>query len=102
MERANVKSYERSVGGDGGVSGGGVNVGQETSNYADRAYVLRDLKSARDLARENGWTEIDVTGRAVEETASYISELLSTRAKDQEEKEEPPKPPVPELNKEVE
>ncbi|GMH52877.1 hypothetical protein TrRE_jg2501 [Triparma retinervis] len=83
LERSNVKSFEKSagVGGGGGrgVAGGIVNVGKESSNYADRAYVLRDLKSARDMAKENGWTEIDVTGRAVEETASYISELLSQR-----------------------
>jgi len=50
-----------------------------TSNYADRAYLLNDLKHARNLAEAYGWTEIDVTGRAVEETASYITEIMSGR-----------------------
>jgi len=49
------------------------------SNYADRSYVLKDLRSARDLANKYGWTEIDVTGRAVEETASYIGEIMNER-----------------------
>jgi len=52
---------------------------QQKSNYADRAYLLNDLKHARALATAQGWTEIDVTGRAVEETASYIVELLNDR-----------------------
>ena len=49
------------------------------TNYADRNYLMRDLKNARDLARDKGYTEIDVTGRAVEETASLISELLTQK-----------------------
>jgi len=52
---------------------------QAKSNYADRAYIMKDLKNVRDLALDNGWTQIDVTGRAVEETASYICELLKER-----------------------
>mmetsp|Transcript_2750 Transcript_2750/g.6213 ORF Transcript_2750/g.6213 Transcript_2750/m.6213 type:complete len:459 (-) Transcript_2750:765-2141(-) len=51
----------------------------KTSNYNDRAYILKDLKSARDLVERHGWTQIDVTGRAVEETASYIAEQLNER-----------------------
>eukprot|EP00957_Ditylum_brightwellii_P039012 2948901-Ditylum_brightwellii.AAC.1 len=39
------------------------------SNYADRNYIMKDLKHVRDLSMEHGWTQIDVTGRAVEETA---------------------------------
>ena len=53
--------------------------GSRRSNYADRNYLLRDLKSARELAVANGWTEVDVTGRAVEETSSIISEMLNER-----------------------
>jgi len=49
------------------------------SNYADRAYIMKDLKNVRDLAIKYDWTQIDVTGRAVEETASYICELLKER-----------------------
>merc|ERR1711957_841140 len=49
------------------------------SNYADRNYMLRDLQSARNLCKAQNWTEIDVTGRAIEETAVLISELISER-----------------------
>ena len=50
-----------------------------SSNYADRAYLMKDLKHARALAETHGWTEIDVTGRAVEETATYITEIMNSR-----------------------
>jgi regulator of PEP synthase PpsR (kinase-PPPase family) len=50
-----------------------------SSNYADYDYLLRDLEHARVIAKENRYTNIDVTGRAVEETASLISSLLNDR-----------------------
>jgi regulator of PEP synthase PpsR (kinase-PPPase family) len=69
LERRNVKDMEAKY-----------ELEQQKSNYADRAYLLNDLKHARTLATTTqGWTEIDVTGRAVEETASYIVELLNDR-----------------------
>ena len=68
LERRNVKDMEAKY-----------ELEQQKSNYADRAYLLNDLKHARTLATTQGWTEIDVTGRAVEETASYIVELLNDR-----------------------
>ncbi|KAG7363533.1 bifunctional kinase-pyrophosphorylase [Nitzschia inconspicua] len=49
------------------------------SNYADRNYLLRDLANARQLSQQHNWTEIDVTGRAVEETATLIVELFNER-----------------------
>jgi len=49
------------------------------SNYADRNYMLRDLKNARELCEAQDWTEIDVTGRAIEETAVLISEIITER-----------------------
>jgi [pyruvate, phosphate dikinase]-phosphate phosphotransferase / [pyruvate, phosphate dikinase] kinase len=49
------------------------------SNYADRNYLLRDLANARQLSQQYNWTEIDVTGRAVEETATFIVELFNER-----------------------
>eukprot|EP00568_Trieres_chinensis_P001494 CAMPEP_0183295336 /NCGR_PEP_ID=MMETSP0160_2-20130417/3333_1 /TAXON_ID=2839 ORGANISM="Odontella Sinensis, Strain Grunow 1884" /NCGR_SAMPLE_ID=MMETSP0160_2 /ASSEMBLY_ACC=CAM_ASM_000250 /LENGTH=424 /DNA_ID=CAMNT_0025456805 /DNA_START=154 /DNA_END=1428 /DNA_ORIENTATION=+ len=73
LERRNVKEMEEKF--DKSLTG----EGERRSNYADRNYLLRDLKSARALAVSNGWTEIDVTGRAVEETASLISEILNER-----------------------
>ena len=51
----------------------------QTSNYADWDYLRKDLAKARRMAEENGFTEIDVTGRAVEETASQISSILNDR-----------------------
>jgi len=49
------------------------------SNYADRNYLLKDLKKARELCQSQGWTEVDVTGRAVEETAAMLSEIITNR-----------------------
>ena len=51
----------------------------QKSNYADRNYILSDLKHAQRLSVEYGFTEIDVTGRAVEETASLIRSMLYDR-----------------------
>ncbi|GMH50365.1 hypothetical protein TrLO_g13923 [Triparma laevis f. longispina] len=67
LERSGAKQLEEA----GGV--------KTATNYADRNYLMRDLKNARDLAQKYNYTEIDVTGRAVEETASLISELLTQK-----------------------
>jgi len=55
---------------------------KDLSNYADRKYLMKDLMNARRLADDNGWTEVDVTGRAVEETSSYIISVLNERFTD--------------------
>jgi hypothetical protein len=47
--------------------------------YADVDYVRRDVENARKLARDHGFTEIDVTGRAMEETATLIVSKLKER-----------------------
>jgi len=70
LERRKVKSMEEKY---------SLTEGETKSNYADRNYLLKDLKNARDLTEKYGWTQIDVTGRAVEETASYIGELMNER-----------------------
>eukprot|EP00536_Pseudo-nitzschia_multiseries_P006576 jgi/Psemu1/304255/fgenesh1_kg.142_\ len=49
------------------------------SNYADRNYILKDLSSVRQLCQKHNWTEVDVTGRAVEETATSIVEMFNQR-----------------------
>lgn len=49
------------------------------SNYADRNYILKDLGSVRQLCEKHNWTEVDVTGRAVEETATSIVEMFNQR-----------------------
>ena len=52
---------------------------KESNNYAKRKYIREDLRNAQSLVLEHGFTEIDITGRAVEETASQISSLLNDR-----------------------
>jgi regulator of PEP synthase PpsR (kinase-PPPase family) len=81
LERRNVKGMEAKY-------NDSEQQGQQKSNYADRAYLLNDLKHARTLAASQGWTEIDVTGRAVEETASYIVQLLNDRSRQAGQQEE--------------
>ncbi len=50
------------------------------SSYADLAQIQRELAWARDLFRAHpAWTVVDVTRRAVEETASEILALYTTR-----------------------
>lgn len=49
------------------------------STYSEWDYLQKDLANARRLAEKYGYTEIDVTGRAVEETASMISSMLNER-----------------------
>jgi regulator of PEP synthase PpsR (kinase-PPPase family) len=56
--------------------------GSAKSNYADRKYLVQDLMNAKRLTDENHWTEVDVSGRAVEETASLIISLLNQRFPD--------------------
>lgn len=53
--------------------------GSSQSNYADRNYLLKDLQNARMLAQKHNWTEIDVTGVSVEETATIIVEMFNER-----------------------
>eukprot|EP00588_Corethron_pennatum_P019850 CAMPEP_0194310710 /NCGR_PEP_ID=MMETSP0171-20130528/7685_1 /TAXON_ID=218684 /ORGANISM="Corethron pennatum, Strain L29A3" /LENGTH=403 /DNA_ID=CAMNT_0039064483 /DNA_START=14 /DNA_END=1225 /DNA_ORIENTATION=- len=68
LERRQVTAMEERMGGD-----------SRKSDYADRAYIMNDLRNARDLAARQGWTQVDVTGRAVEETTSYICEMIDER-----------------------
>lgn len=58
-------------------------VGQR-STYADPDYVRRDLDSAKDLAREHGYTIVDITDRAMEEAASLIMSKLKERFPDKD------------------
>jgi regulator of PEP synthase PpsR (kinase-PPPase family) len=49
------------------------------SNYADPDYLREDIANAEKLAEDNNYTIVDVTGRAVEETSSFISAMLNQR-----------------------
>lgn len=55
------------------------NIAIPKSNYADRNYILKDLGSVRQLCQKHNWTEVDVTNRAVEETATSILEIFNQR-----------------------
>jgi len=45
-------------------------------SYADADAVFHELRRARQLYRAQGWRTVDITGRAVEENAARILELL--------------------------
>lgn len=49
------------------------------TSYADPDGVRDELHQARRLFRARGWRSVDITGRAVEETASRIIELYERR-----------------------
>jgi regulator of PEP synthase PpsR (kinase-PPPase family) len=49
------------------------------SKYADPDYLREDIANAEKLAENNKYTIVDVTGRAVEETSSFISAILNER-----------------------
>jgi regulator of PEP synthase PpsR (kinase-PPPase family) len=49
------------------------------SKYADPDYLREDIANAEKLAEDNKYTIVDVTGRAVEETSSFISAILNER-----------------------
>lgn len=46
----------------------------EDTNYGTRAHVQEELDFAEHLYREHGWFMVDVSGRAIEETATIILE----------------------------
>jgi regulator of PEP synthase PpsR (kinase-PPPase family) len=50
--------------------------GGSNSQYADAESISRELDESMRLFRTRGWRTIDVSGRAVEENASRILELL--------------------------
>lgn len=52
------------------------------ADYADPDQVLAELGRARRLCRERGWRVVDISGKAVEETAARILELLSDKSID--------------------
>ena len=50
------------------------------TNYSDMDYILAELDWAEDLFRRNpNWPVIDVTRKAVEETAAIILKILGER-----------------------
>ena len=50
------------------------------TNYSDMDYILAELEWAEDQFRKNpGWPVIDVTRKAVEETAAIILKIMGDR-----------------------
>jgi regulator of PEP synthase PpsR (kinase-PPPase family) len=58
----------------------GVDQGRFGGDYADLERIREELRFARRLFARNGWPEIDVTKRSVEETAATIYQFLQARA----------------------
>jgi len=57
--------------------------GHGRNTYANREYVQKDVQKAKDFCVAYGFTEIDVTGKAMEETASLIVSKLKERFPDE-------------------
>jgi regulator of PEP synthase PpsR (kinase-PPPase family) len=56
-------------------------LGTPYSNYTDSEGVLDEIRRARRIFRQHGWRVVDVSGRAVEENAARILQLMeSSRA----------------------
>jgi regulator of PEP synthase PpsR (kinase-PPPase family) len=49
------------------------------TNYGMREHVREEIEYANELFKERGWPIVDVTGRAIEETAVIILETLNWR-----------------------
>lgn len=52
------------------------------SSYADPEVVSEELRHARRLVRQRGWRSVDVSGRAVEENAARVLEILGLHGPD--------------------
>lgn len=59
-------------------AGSGTHLGRGKS-YTDIDRIREEVKFARQLYRKNGWPDIDVTRRSVEETAAEILQLYRDR-----------------------
>jgi [pyruvate, water dikinase]-phosphate phosphotransferase / [pyruvate, water dikinase] kinase len=59
---------------------------EEGSLYADPAHIREELHYCLSLCRMHGWPVIDVTGKAVEETANDIMSLVMPYSSDVEQK----------------
>lgn len=53
--------------------------------YADPDGVTHELRRARRLFRQHGWRSVDITGRAVEENASRIIDMLESKTRRQDQ-----------------
>lgn len=49
------------------------------SNYGLREHVISELNYAQNLLEENRWASVNVSGRAIEETATIILEMYKDR-----------------------
>ena len=44
--------------------------------YADLEFVNKELENSRNIFQKNKWSVVDITGKAVEETAAEIISFL--------------------------
>lgn len=82
LQRVRRTRMKRALGGGGGGGGFVRSKKVGASSYDDMKYVFRDLENARSVAKKNGFTMVDVTGRAVEETANLLTSMLHDRFPD--------------------
>ena len=51
------------------------------ASYADPESLLEEVRQARSLFRQQGWHVVDISGRAVEENAARILQLIQTQGR---------------------
>ena len=59
-----------------------IGAARDAADYSSAEYIAGEIRAARARYAEHGWPELDVSGRAVEETASIIVELVEQRGVD--------------------
>ncbi|WP_127088070.1 pyruvate, water dikinase regulatory protein [Aquabacter cavernae] len=57
----------------------GLNASSPSASYVDREAISEELAFSRKLSARNGWPQLDVTRRSIEETAAAIIALFKER-----------------------
>ncbi|MBA4791370.1 MAG: kinase/pyrophosphorylase [Rhizobiales bacterium] len=57
----------------------GLNAASPSASYVDRESISEELAFSRKLSARNGWPQLDVTRRSIEETAAGIIALFNER-----------------------
>ena len=57
----------------------GLGAEMDANSYIDKQSVTDEVMFARKLSARQGWAQLDVTRRSIEETAAAIMKLLSDR-----------------------
>ena len=76
------KRLDRAIAASSAAARAAIGTSRDAADYSSTEYIAGEIRSARALYAEHGWPELDVSGRAVEETASIIVELVEQRGVD--------------------